>query len=167
VRQIQSTHEAGGRRQVKPWIGIPSTALLVLLIASPQLVLSAEDSYDCIQSGHTNIGWSERARNYTAEAIPKGVAKPGIVKLSGITTDRPLLTGQGVVPLIRLAGDGTTTWFAEQASAGTIIVWTFFRQQKDSGPQSAVLISTKSYDFLGPVSFTDLYVCKSNMPTGR
>lgn len=143
-----------------------SAMLAAILVASPQIGLSVEDSYDCLQTGHTNIGWNEKVPTYTAEAIPK-VTKPMVVNLSAMTTEDPLLTGQGVGRLLRLADAGTATWFAEQASAGTIIIWTFFPQQRGFGPPSAVLISTKSYELMGPVSFTDLYVCTPNMPSGR
>src|SRR5438093_1210060 len=121
-------------------------------------------SYDCVQTGHTNIGWSASARGYTAEAVTK-VSKPSIVKLSDLNTEHPFLTGQGVTRLQRLAEDGTTTWFAEQAPAGTIIIWAFFDKPTQLGPPSAVLVSTKTYDFMGPVSFTDLYTCNPNSPS--
>src|SRR5437867_3715603 len=84
----------------------------------PSAGLSIEASYDCMQTGHTNIGWSGRDGKYTAEAMTK-ISKPSIVKLSELNTERPFLTGQGVARLVRLANDGTTTWFAEQAAAGT------------------------------------------------
>ena len=140
-------------------------AILAALLAAPEIGLPAEASYDCVHTGHTNIGWSAREGRYTAEAVPK-VTKSAIVKLSEMNTDRPFLTGQGVARLQRLADDGTTTWFVEQAPAGTIITWTFFDKRTDLGPPSAVLVSTKTYDFLGPLSFTDLYVCHPNAPSG-
>jgi hypothetical protein len=76
------------------------------------------------------------------------------------------MTGQGVARLQRLATDGTTTWYSEQAAAGTIILWTFFLQQKGTEvAPTAVLISSKSYDlFGGPVNFTDVYMCNPNSP---
>src|SRR5574341_662684 len=126
--------------------------LVILVLFTPSAGLSAEASYDCVHTGHTNIGWSDREGRYTAEAVPK-VDKPSIVKLSELNTDRPFLTGQGVTRLQRLADDGATAWFVEQAPAGTIILWTFFAKRKDLGPPSAVLVSTKTYDFMGPVSF--------------
>jgi hypothetical protein len=144
-------------------IRIISSVVVVVLIFTPSAGLSAEASYDCVHTGHTNIGWSARESGYTAEAVPK-VTKPSIVKLSELNTDRPFLTGQGVTRLRRLAEDGATVWFAEQAPAGTIILWTFFDKRNDLGPPSAVLVSTKTYDFMGPVSFTDLYTCKPNAP---
>jgi hypothetical protein len=138
---------------------------LAALLVFPEIGVSAESSYDCVHTGHTNIGWSAREGRYTAEAVPK-VTKPAVVKLSEMNTDHPFLTGQGVVRLQRLAYDGMTTWFAEQAPAGTIIIWTFFDRRTDFGPTSAVLVSTKTYDLMGPVSFTDLYACHPNMPGG-
>lgn len=140
--------------------------MLVALILVPSAAFPVEASYDCVHTGHTNIGWSGREGKYTAEAMTQ-VSKSSIVKLSGLNTERPLLTGQAVTRLQRLADDGATTWFAEQAPAGTIILWTFFSQSKDHGPPSAVLVSTKTYDFMGPVSFTDLYACKPNSPAGE
>jgi len=107
-----------------------------------------------VQTGHTNIGWSREGK-YTAQSRTK-VSKPSIVKLSELNTERPFLAGQGVTRLQRLADDGATTRFAEQAPAGAVIL----------GPPSAVLVSTKTYDFMGLVSFTDLYACKPNPPTG-
>jgi hypothetical protein len=146
-------------------IPVITLLMVVVLTFTPSAGLAAETSYDCVHTGHTNIGWSGREGRYTAEALPK-VTKPSIVKLSELNTDRPFLTGQGVTRLQRLADDGTTTWFVEQAPAGTIILWTFFTKRKDLGPPSAVLISTKTYYFMGPVSFTDLYACKPNSPMG-
>lgn len=146
-------------------IRLIAPAILAALLVAPEIGVSAEASYDCVHTGHTNIGWSGRESRYTAEAIPK-VTKPAIVKLSEMNTDRPFLTGQGVARLQRLADDGTTTWFAEQAPAGTIIIWTFFDKRQDFGPPSAVLVSTKTYDLMGPVSFTDLYACRPNAPSG-
>ena len=134
-------------------------------LVSPEIGVAAESSYDCVHTGHTNIGWSSREGRYTAEAAPT-VTKPATVKLSEMNTDRPFLTGQSVARLQKLAGDGAAIWFAEQAPADTIILWTFFEKRKDSGPPSAVLVSTKTYDFMGPVSFTDLYSCRSNAPGG-
>ena len=139
--------------------------VVAVLTFTPSAGLSVEASYDCVHTGHTNIGWSGREGRYTAEALPK-VTKPSIVKLSELNTDRPFLTGQGVTRLQRLADDGATTWFVEQAPAGTIILWTFFGKRRDVGPPSAVLVSTKTYDFMGPVSFTDLYSCKPSSPVG-
>ena len=147
-------------------IRVIASVAVVVLALTPGAGFSAETSYDCVHTGHTNIGWSAAASGYTAEAAPKGT-KSSIVKLSDLNTDRPFLTGQGVTRLRRLAEDGTTTWFAEQASAGTIILWTFFDKRKDLGPPSAVLVSTKTYDFMGPVSFTDLYTCNPNSPGGK
>jgi hypothetical protein len=136
------------------------------VLVPPAIGVTAESSYDCVQTGHTNIGWSAREGRYTAEAAPK-VTRPAIVKLSEMNTDQPFLTGQGVARLQRLADDGKTMWFAEQAAAGTIIIWTFFEKRTDSGPPSSVLISTKTYDLMGPVSFTDLYACRPNAPGGN
>ncbi len=138
--------------------------LLVLCLSSiPSVSLAVESSYDCVHTGHTNIGWSGSERRYTAEAQPQ-VKKPSIVKLSDLNTDRPFLTGQGVTRLQRLAEDGSTIWLLEQAPAGTIILWTFFAKRKELGPPTSVLVSTKTYDFMGPVSFTDVYACKPNSP---
>jgi hypothetical protein len=118
-----------------------------------------------VRAGYSDIGWDPREGKYTAEAATK-VAKPSIVKLSDMNTENPFLTGQGVTRLHRLAGDGETTWLAEQAAAGNVILWTFFNARK-GGPPSAVLVSTKTYEFFGPVSFTDLYTCTPNSPGRR
>jgi len=147
-------------------IRVLASVAVVVLALMPDVGFSAEASYDCVHTGHTNIGWSAAANGYTAEAVPR-VSKSSIVKLSELNTDRRFLTGQSVTRLQRLAEDGTTTWFAEQAPAGTIILWTFFAKKKDLGPPSAVLVSTKTYDFMGPVSFTDFCACNPNSPGGK
>lgn len=147
-------------------IRVLRSVVLAAIVVTPQAGLSIEASYDCVHTGYTNIGWSARDSRYTAEAVPK-VAKPAIVKLSEMNTERPFLTGQAVTRLQRLAGDGTTIWFAEHAPAGTVVIWTFFDKRRDLGPPSAVLVSTKTYDFMGPVSFTDVYACNPNAPSGH
>jgi hypothetical protein len=111
-------------------IRVITLLVVVILTVTPSAGLSVEASYDCVRTGHTNIGWSGRKSAYTAEALPK-VTKPSIVKLSELNTDRPFLMGQGVTRLQRLSDDGATTWFVEQAPAGTIILWTFFAMRKD------------------------------------
>lgn len=136
--------------------------------AASTTVAAQDDSYDCVSVAHTNMGWSVSRKTYSGVAISK-VEKPAVVKLSEMRSDRPLMTGQSVARLQRLGSDGTTTWYAERAPAGTIIQWTFFAHQKatDAAP-TAVLISSKSYDlFGGPVNFTDVYSCRPNQPRGR
>ena len=101
---------------------------------------------------------------YTAEAVTK-IDRPSIVKLSGMTSGQPLLTGQSVTRLHRLSTDGSATWFAERAEASTIILWAFFEQQGGDGVPTSVLISSKSYDlFGGRVNFRDVYACSPNSP---
>jgi hypothetical protein len=138
-----------------------------VIVAYPYTAVALEDSYDCVSTAHTNVGWSVSRKAYTAEAVPK-IARPSTVKLSGMASGQPFMTGQGVAKLQRLSTDGATTWFAEKAAAGTMIVWTFFPQQGADGVPTAVLISSKSYDlFGGPVNFTDVYACKPNSAIQR
>jgi hypothetical protein len=140
--------------------------MLVALILVPSAGLSVEASYDCVHTGHTNIGWSGREGKYTAEAMPQ-VSKSSIVKLSGLNTERPLLTGQAVTRLQRLADDGATTWFAEQAPAGTIILWTFFSQSK--GPRSSLRGSSQHEDvrFYGTGQFHRSVRLQAEFASGR
>lgn len=145
-------------------MGRAMCSLVLLLSFYPSLGAAVESSYDCVHTGHTNIGWSHAESRYTAEAQPQ-VKKSSIVKLSELNTDRPFLTGQGVARLQRLAEDGSTIWLLEQAPAGTIILWTFFAKRMGLGPPTSVLVSTKTYDFMGPVNFTDVYACKPNPPS--
>jgi hypothetical protein len=140
--------------------------LLVVLAGLPAFGFAGGSSYDCVDTGNTNIGWSGQVGKYTAEAFPR-VAKPSIVKISGLDTEKPFLTGQSVTRLVRVAADGATIWMLEQAAAGAIIGWTFFSKSAGSGPPTAVLVSTKSYDLFGPVSFTTLYVCTPNDPLSQ
>jgi hypothetical protein len=56
-------------------IALMVTAALTFI---PSAGLTIESSYDCVLTGHTNIGWSSRDGKYTAESITK-VSKPSIV----------------------------------------------------------------------------------------
>ena len=78
----------------------------LFVVALPWAAFAVEDSYDCVHTGHTNIGWSGSRETYTAEAVSK-VTKPSTVKLSAMNTDQPSLTGQDVARLRRLSGDDT------------------------------------------------------------
>ena len=84
-------------------IRLIASAIAAALLVSPGIGVAAESSYDCVHTGHTNIGWSSREGRYTAEATPK-VTKPATVKLSEMNTDRPFLTGQSVARLQKKTG---------------------------------------------------------------
>jgi len=85
------------------------------------------------------------------------VKKLYTIRLSGVVGDTAILHAQQTIPLVKLVETGNVIWFAEKASAGTIVIWTLF--DKDA-IRPATLVSTKSYDFSGAVSFTAFYTCK-------
>lgn len=64
---------------------------------------------------------------------------------------------QNIVPLSKFGEASNVIWFVEKASVGTIITWTLFEKER---VRPATLISTKSYDLGGAVSFTAFYTCK-------
>jgi hypothetical protein len=114
-----------------------------------------DDGYQCIAAAETTVGYASASNRIEADAGK--VKKPYTVRLSGVTSDTPVLHAQQTIPLVKLVETRTVIWFAEKASGGTIIVWTLF-EKDDTRP--ATLISTKSYDFFGPVSFTAFCSCK-------
>ena len=113
------------------------------------------DGYQCTAVTETTVGYAPASNK--VETGGGSVKKPYTVRLSGIVSDRPVLHAQEIVPLVKLAEAYNVIWFAEKASAGTIIIWTLF--EKDN-VRPATLISTKSYDLAGAVSFTAFYTCK-------
>jgi hypothetical protein len=133
--------------------------VFVLIIGSFFLVAADSqafsDGYQCSAVTETSVGYAPGSTRVEAEAGK--VKKPYTVRLSGVVSDRPVLHAQQVVPLVKLVETHNVIWFSEKSSAGTIITWTLF-ERDDVRP--ATLISTKSYDFSGAVSFTAFYTCK-------
>ena len=113
------------------------------------------DDYQCTAVTETTVGYDPRSNKVEAEAGK--VKKPYTVRLSGVGSGAAVLHAQETVPLVKFSDAGNVIWFTEKASAGTIIVWTLF--EKD-GDRPVTLISTKTYDFSGAVSFTAFYTCK-------
>jgi hypothetical protein len=113
------------------------------------------DDYQCTAVTETTVGYAPRSNKVEAEAGK--VKKPYTIRLSGIVSGAAVLHAQQVVPLVKLMGANNVIWLSEKASGGTIIIWTLF-EKDDFRP--VTLISTKSYDFAGAVSFTAFYTCK-------
>jgi len=128
------------------------TGFLLLVTPSAQ---AFNDGYQCTAVTETTVGYAPASNK--VETGGGSVKKPYAVRLSDIVSDRPVLHAQEIVPLVKLAEAHNVIWFAEKASAGTIIIWTLF--EKDN-VRPATLISTKSYDLAGAVSFTAFYTCK-------
>lgn len=132
--------------------------LIILRFAFLSVAPSAEafnDDYQCTAVIETTVGYAPRSNKVEADAGK--VKKPYSVRLSGIVRDATVLHAQQVVPLVKLAEASNVIWFAEKASAGTMIIWTLFETE---GDRPVTLISTKSYNFSGAVSFTAFYTCK-------
>ena len=102
----------------------------------------------------TTVGYAPRSNKVETEAGK--VKKPYTVQLSGVLRDATFLHAQERVPLVKFSEAGNVIWFTEKAPAGTVIVWTLF--EKD-GDRPVTLISTKSCNFSGAVSFTAFYTC--------
>lgn len=113
------------------------------------------NDYQCTAVTETTVGYAPRSNKVEAEAGK--VKKSYSVRLSGIVRDATVLHAQQVVPLVKLAEAGNVIWFAEKASAETMIIWTLFETE---GDRPVTLISTKSYNLSGAVSFTAFYTCK-------
>jgi len=125
-----------------------------LLLVAPR-ARAFSDGYQCTAVTETTVGYAPGSNK--VETGGGTVKKPYTVRLSGVIGDRPALHAQEIVPLVKLGETYNVIWFVEKASAGTIITWTLF--EKDS-TRPATLISAKSYDLAGAVSFTAFYTCK-------
>jgi hypothetical protein len=131
-----------------------------LMVALSMIFLLAiaeafNDDYQCTAVTETTVGYSARSNKVEAEAGK--VKKPYTVRLTGVVGGTAILHAQDKVPLVKFSDAGNVIWFTEKASAGTIIVWTLF--EKD-GDRPVTLISTKTYNLSGAVSFTAFYTCK-------
>ena len=112
------------------------------------------NSYQCTAEAETTVGYAPASIRVETEAGQ--VKKPYSVRVAGVISGATALHAQQVVPLVRVADARNVIWFSEKASAGTVIIWTLF-DKDDIRP--VTLISTKSYDFSGAVSFTAFYTC--------
>jgi hypothetical protein len=125
---------------------------MIFLLATTE---AFNDDYQCTAVNETTVGYTPRSNKVEAEAGK--VRKPYTVRLAGVVSGTAVLHAQEKVPLVKFSDAGDVIWFTEKASAGTIIVWTLF--EKD-GDRPVTLISTKTYNFSGAVSFTAFYTCK-------
>ncbi len=131
--------------------------LVILGLSFPSLAPIAEafdDQYQCTAVTETTVGYAPRSNKIEAEAGK--VKKPYTVRLSDVLSAAAILHAQQTMPLVKLVETHNVIWFSEKSSAGTIIVWTLF--EKD-GNHPVTLISTKSYNLSGAVSFTAFYTC--------
>lgn len=131
------------------------TILGLSFLSVTSIVEAFDNTYQCIAAVETTVGYAPASNKIEAEAGK--VKKPYAVRLSGVATDAAVLHAQQVVPLVKLVETQNVIWFSEKASAGTIIIWTLFERDN---VRPVTLISTKSYDFSGAVSFTAFYTCK-------
>lgn len=131
------------------------TIFVLSFLSLAPIVEAFDNAYQCIAAAETTVGYAPASNRVEAE-VGK-VKKPYTVRLSGVASDTVFLHAQQVVPLVKLGDTHNVIWFAEKASAGTIIIWTLF--EKDN-IRPVTLISTKSHDFSGAVSFTAFYTCK-------
>lgn len=139
-------------------------SLLTILVASASWSFAFEDSYDCHELAETSIGWDWKDHKYSTTAST-ALKSPAIVKLSDLNTSRPFLTGQQVTPIRKISETSGVAWFIEEAPAGTIIGWTLIEKEGPFSPPHTTLVSTKTYEFFGPATFTALYKCRPNYPT--
>jgi hypothetical protein len=135
-----------------------SGLLIILGLSCLSLAPIAEainNTYQCIAETETTVGYDPASNKVKAEAGK--VKNPYTVRLSNVVGDTAVLHAQQQVPLVKLVETHNVIWFAEKASSGTLIIWTLFEK---NDIQPVTLVSTKSYDFSGAVSFTAFYTCK-------
>jgi len=130
-------------------------SFLVILLSPPSTAYAFDNVYQCTAAAETTVGYAPRSNKVEAEAGK--VKNPYSVQLSGVIRDATILHAQEPVQLVKFSETRGVIWFTEKAPAGTVIVWTLF--EKD-GDRPVTLISTKSYNFSGAVSFTAFYTCK-------
>jgi hypothetical protein len=113
------------------------------------------DVYECTSFSETSVGYAPRSNK--VEAKGGKVRAPQTVRISGIVSGAAILHAQQIVPLVKLSVANNVIWFSERSSGGTVIIWTLF---ENDNLRPVTLVSTKSYDFAGAVSFTAFYKCK-------
>ena len=127
---------------------------LVIFLSFAPSAQAFNNLYQCTAVTETTVGYAPRSNKVAAEAFK--VKNPHTVQLSGVLRDATFVHAQKRAPLVKFSEAGNVIWFIEKAPAGTVIVWTLF--EKD-GDRPVTLISTKSYNFSGAVSFTAFYTC--------
>ncbi len=132
--------------------------LIFALNLFPLSLLAANSSYDCKQVADTSVSWSLGRQEYTADA-KKEIEDGILVKLIDLNTNNPKLAGQSIAELTAVASSNRHLVFVEITPAGTVVTWTLFLANESSGQPNAILISSKSYEFMGPVNFTTLFEC--------
>jgi len=146
-------------------IRLGGAVVVALLLGTASWSMAFEDSYDCRALAETSIGWDSKAWKCSAEASTS-LQRPAIVKLSDLNAPVPLLTGQGVTPLRKVSEASGVVWFIEETATGTIVGWTLLEKPGPFSPPHATLVSTKTYELFGPGTFTALYRCVPNRPSG-
>jgi hypothetical protein len=127
---------------------------LTIFLSLTPTAYAFNNVYQCTAVTETTVGYAPRSNEVEANAGK--VKKPYTVQLFGVIRDATVLHAQEPVHLVKFSETRGIIWFTEKASAGTVIVWTLF--EKD-GDRPVTLISTKSYNFSGAVSFTAFYTC--------
>lgn len=135
------------------------TFLFLLSVLCASTAEAFRDRYLCTSKYETAAGYAvDRKRPETISGIAATVRNKASVRLFGIGTVDSFYLGEGgKAPLVELSKTKTIIWYAEQADAGTVIIWTLFEGENT---RPVTLITTKSYDLFGPVSFTAVYSCQ-------
>ncbi|MEH6529574.1 MAG: hypothetical protein V7718_06500 [Porticoccus sp.] len=124
----------------------------------PLSALAVNDFYDCKQVADTSVSWSPTGQKYKADAEDSR-ANGLLVKIVDLNTDLPKLAGQSVTGLRLITRSDMYLGMLEITPAGTLVTWTLFVANPEIGQPKTLLISSKSYEFMGPVNFTTLYEC--------
>jgi len=133
-------------------------SLIVLGVSTFTVTTETEafkNSYRCTSVVETTVGYDPHSDKIESNTGP--VKNPSTVSLSGVKSDRPVLGAQKTIFLNKLIEGSGVISLAEMTSGGTIVTWVLF--EKD-GTRPPTLISTKSYNLAGAVSFTAFYKCK-------
>ncbi len=149
VRAYNQLHTAECQKLMQKFL------LLILLLPS-KISWAFEAYYDCIQVAETSVEWSPREQQYKPVAHSQ-IDKPVVVKLTGLDTNEPMLTGYGVTKVVKVSKAPGTLWLVEKAPRGTIIIWTLFEKNPKARIPKTVLISSKNYEL---ANFTALYECR-------
>jgi len=125
------------------------------LLYLPILAEAFSTKYQCTSEVETTVGYSPRSEKieYSADRVKRSAT----VRLSGMEGDNPVLHAQRTVALTKLVEGRRTISLSEMTSGGTVVIWTLF---EGDGSRPPTLISTKSYNLFGAVSFTAFYKCK-------
>jgi hypothetical protein len=137
----------------------------ILAVAAPASA-GFQERYSCEATHSTMAGWQPTQNKWEMKAGPHA---PGTrLMLTDVVSPSPTLVGNaGTAKLQVVTRLVTELQMVEVTTLGSVVTWAFFDADPKMNLKSATLITTKTYDFFGPASFTTVYRCDPTAPMRR